>query len=62
VDADDERQRVSWLALERYGLAFNAVALIHHAVLDDPPTEAVPIRLEPLERDRGGDQPWVAAV
>jgi hypothetical protein len=57
VETDEARQRVFWLALKRYGLAFNAVALIHHAFLDDPPTEAVPIRLEPLEADRGGERP-----
>lgn len=56
VDTDEARQRIFWLAVKRYGLAFNAVALIHHALLDDPPTEAVPIRLEPLEPGRGGDQ------
>ena len=57
IETDEARQRVFWLAVKRYGLAFNAVALIHHALLDDPPTEAVPIRLEPLEPNRGGDRP-----
>jgi hypothetical protein len=52
VETDEARARVFWLALERYGLAFNVVALIHHAFLGDSPTEAVPIRLEPLEPDR----------
>ena len=57
VETDEVRQRIFWLVAKRYGLAFNALALIHHAVLDHPPTEAVPIRLDPLEVGQGSDRP-----
>jgi hypothetical protein len=56
IETDEARQRVFWLAIKRYGLPFNAVALIHHAFLGDRPTEAVPIRLEPLDSAQSSDR------
>jgi hypothetical protein len=57
VETDEARQRIFWLAARRYGMAFEALALIHHALLGHSPTEAVPIRLEPLEAGRGSARP-----
>lgn len=52
VETDEARQRIGRLIVERYGVAAHALALIHHALLQHAQTDAVPIRLEPLEVDR----------
>jgi hypothetical protein len=53
VETDEARHRIGCLVVERYGLAAHALALIHGALLRHVQTEAVPIRLDPLEAGRG---------
>jgi hypothetical protein len=52
VETDEARQRIGCLTVWRYGVAAHALALIHQVVLRHAQSEAVPIRLEPLETDR----------
>ena len=52
VETSEARQRISGLVVERYGVAAHALALIHHALLRHAPTDAVPIRLEPLRANQ----------
>jgi hypothetical protein len=52
VETDEARQRVGCLVLEHYGTAAHALALLHHALLRHAQSDAVPIRLDPLEVDQ----------
>ncbi len=53
METDEARQRIGGLVIERYGVAAHLLALIHQALLRHPPSQAVPIRLEPLDAARG---------
>jgi hypothetical protein len=52
VETEEARQRIGCRVVQRYGVPGYAMALIHYGLLRHAESEAVPIRLEPLEADR----------